>query len=99
MQIKNVLAEARPTDVDGEPTRVFSAEHLVALALETGRGKDMARILQFLDAGVLDADKLHAILSRHGLGAWSWEGNRCGMPWRDALSGGWPHGAVRSLAG
>lgn len=64
---EEALAEARPADVDGEPTRVFSAEHLVAIALETGRGKDMARILQFLDAGVLDADKLEAILARHGL--------------------------------
>jgi hypothetical protein len=66
---EEALAEAQPTDVDGEPTRVFSAEHLVAIALETGRGKDMARILQFLDAGVLDADKLQAILARHGLAA------------------------------
>jgi len=44
--------------VDGEPTRVSSAGYLVAIALETGRAKDMARIHQFVDAGVLDADKL-----------------------------------------
>lgn len=65
--VEEALSDARPADVDGVPTRVFSAEHLVAIALETGRGKDMARILQFLDAGVLDVDKLEAILARHGL--------------------------------
>jgi hypothetical protein len=69
---EEALSEARPADVDGEPTRVFSAEHLVAIALETGRGKDMARILQFFDAGVLDVDKLEIILARHGLMA-RWE--------------------------
>ena len=66
---EEALSEARTTDVDGEPTRVFFAEHLVAIALETGRGKDMARILQFVEAGVLDADRLEAILVRHGLAA------------------------------
>jgi hypothetical protein len=64
---EEALAEACATDADGEPTRVFSAEHLVAIALETGRAKDMARILQFVDAGVLDADKLDGILAHHGL--------------------------------
>jgi len=55
---EEALAEACATDVDGEPTRVSSAGYLVAIALETGRAKDMARIHQFVDAGVLDADKL-----------------------------------------
>ncbi len=64
---EEALAEARATDVDGEPTRVFSAEHLVAIALETGRAKDLVRILQFIEAGVLDADMLDGILARHNL--------------------------------
>jgi hypothetical protein len=33
----------------------------------TGRAKDMARILQFVDAGVLDAARLDGIPARHGL--------------------------------
>jgi hypothetical protein len=64
---EEALAEARETEVDGEPTRVFSAEHLAALALRTGRAKDKARLLQFIEAGALDADRLQAILRRHGL--------------------------------
>jgi hypothetical protein len=46
---------------------VLGAEHLVAIALETGRAKDFARIVQFLEQDAVDADKLNQILVRHGL--------------------------------
>jgi hypothetical protein len=64
-----VAAQPYPidTDLDGVPTRVMTAEHLTAIALETGRGKDHARILQFVESGTLDADRLDGILKRHGL--------------------------------
>ena len=45
----------------------MTAEHLVAIALKTGRGKDFSRILQFVESGILDIERLNAILSRHGL--------------------------------
>jgi len=46
-------------------------EHLAAIALQVGRGKDKARFLQFIEAGVLDADVFQAILERQQLaGAW-----------------------------
>jgi hypothetical protein len=64
---EEALAGARDTDVEGEPTRVFTAEHLAALALQAGRAKDKARLLQFIEAGALDPDQLQAILQRHGL--------------------------------
>ncbi len=66
------LAESVATQVEGEKTYVMSAEHLAAIALRTGRPKDFARLLQFLEAGVLDLDKLKLILNRHGL-APKWE--------------------------
>ena len=50
----------------------MTAEHLVALALQLGRPKDFTRILQFIEAGVLDANKLDQVLRRHGLLA-KWE--------------------------
>jgi len=51
---------------------VLTAEHLAAIALQTGRAKNKARLLQFLKAGVLDMDHFHAILARYGLtAAWS----------------------------
>lgn len=43
------IAEAVAATVEGVGTRVMSAEHLVALALRTGRPKDHARIVQFVE--------------------------------------------------
>lgn len=64
---EEAVAEAVDTEVEGTPTRVMTAEHLVAIALRLGRAKDHARILQFIEAGVLDTRKLDSILTRHGL--------------------------------
>ncbi len=69
--LQEALAAAMEKDVDGTPARVFTAEHIAAIALDTGRAKDKARVLQFIEAGVLDLDRLHRILGRHGLsGRW-----------------------------
>jgi len=68
---EEALAEAMETDIEGTFVRVFSAEHLAALALHAGRAKDKARLLQFLESGILDESKFEAIILRHGLGeAW-----------------------------
>ncbi len=61
------LAEAVQAQVEGVPTWVMTAEHLVAIALQTGRAKDHARILQFLEQNAIDTGKLKSILARHGL--------------------------------
>jgi len=63
----DALAAAVTTDVEGEPTRVMSAEHLVALALRNGRNKDHLRILAFLESDRLDRQRLDAILLKAGL--------------------------------
>ena len=49
------------------PVRVFSAEHLAAIALEVGRAKDKARLLHFHEAGVLEKERFHSILERNHL--------------------------------
>jgi hypothetical protein len=68
---QEALAQAVDTELEGVRTWVLGAEYLVAIALETGRAKDYARILQFLEQDALDADKLNRILVRHGLvGKW-----------------------------
>ena len=64
---EEALQQAVETEVEGVRTWVITAEHLVAMALKIARAKDFARILQFVEAGVLDADKLDPILKRHGL--------------------------------
>ncbi len=64
---KEALDEAVQTEVEGVRTWVMTAEHLLAIALRTGRSKDHARILQFLESEALDQDKLQGILVRHKL--------------------------------
>jgi hypothetical protein len=61
------LGKAVPIQVEGVPTTyVSSSEHLVALALQTGRAKDYARIVQFVEQEVVDPEQLNRILMRHG---------------------------------
>ncbi|MBN1893128.1 hypothetical protein JW906_01485 [bacterium] len=65
------LADAVTVNVENIPARVFTAEHLAAMALQTGRAKDKARLLQFIEAGVLESRRFEAVLARHGLtGKW-----------------------------
>jgi hypothetical protein len=65
--LAEALREAVESDVAGTRARVFTAEHLAAIALQTGRAKDKARLLQFIEAGALDAGRFQDVLSRHGL--------------------------------
>jgi len=75
--IEEALELAVQTEVEGVYTWVMTAEHLVAIALQTGRTKDFSRILQFVESGTLISDKLDSILSRHGLLAkWEQFGNK-----------------------
>jgi hypothetical protein len=50
-------------------TRILTAEHLMATALNIGRPKDHIRVNQFIAGGVFDAARLCAVLERHGLKA------------------------------
>jgi hypothetical protein len=61
------LLQALGTTFQGVKTWVMTAEHLMAIALRTGRGKDLIRIDQFLNSKVFDDGKLGQILARHGL--------------------------------
>ncbi len=70
--IEEALRDAVMMDVEGAPARVFTAEHLAAIALQTGRAKDKARLLQFIEAGALDSTRFHAIVKKHGLQA-AWQ--------------------------
>ena len=65
--VEEALKKSVERDVEGTAVRVFTAEHLAAIALQTGRAKDKARLLQFIEAGALDAVRFQSILARHGL--------------------------------
>jgi DNA-binding Lrp family transcriptional regulator len=65
--IEEALGRAVEVDIEGMPARVFTAEHLAAIALQTGRAKDKARLLQFIEARALDSSSFEAIVAKHGL--------------------------------
>jgi hypothetical protein len=66
---REAIVSAVPVTIEGVRTWVMLAEHLVAIALSTGRSKDHIRILQFMEQGAADQALLHSILERHGLTA------------------------------
>jgi hypothetical protein len=65
--IEEAVEQAREVEYLQIPVRVISAEHLVAIMLDTGRPKDYARIARFLELDVLDMASLTDILLRHNL--------------------------------
>jgi hypothetical protein len=68
---KEAVENALPTVIEDVETRVMSPEHLVAIALQTGRSKDYIRILQFVEHEAVDLAKLQNVLERHYLtGKW-----------------------------
>lgn len=67
--VQEALMEAQPVTIGDVPIRIFTKEHLMAICLETGRPKDLARLVQFVQEGEPDDEKLMAILDRHGLSA------------------------------
>jgi len=58
---------AATVDFDGEPVRVFLAEHLVAIMLQASRLKDLARVQMFLTQKAVDNEILKDIITRHNL--------------------------------
>ena len=70
--VAEAVRDAVTREADGLTTRVMTAEHLMAIALQTGRAKDHARLVMFVEAGIADMDRLREILARHSLlDAWA----------------------------
>ena len=66
------VREAVTRESAGLTTRVMTAEHLMAIALQTGRAKDHARLVMFVEAGVAEMNRFREILFRHSLlDAWT----------------------------
>jgi hypothetical protein len=61
------LDGAVQTKVGEVPTWVMSAEHLMAIALKTGRAKDFVRLELFIESKIYDEKKFKEILVRHDL--------------------------------
>ena len=67
--VDEALEQAVSVQVEGVAARVFTAEHLAAIALQTGRAKDKARLLQFIESGVVDSARFQDVIARHDLSA------------------------------
>ncbi|MBI4526273.1 MAG: hypothetical protein HY695_20945 [Deltaproteobacteria bacterium] len=65
--LMEALAEARETLYEQTPTRVLRAEHLAAIAVQTGREKDRQRVRLLREQAALDNNYLTGVLARHGL--------------------------------
>ena len=65
--LEEALAQARETTYETTPTRVLRAEHLLAIALQTGREKDRHRVRLQLEQAAIDTQYLSGVVSRHGL--------------------------------
>ena len=63
------LAQARKTMYEETPTRVLRAEHLAAIALQTGRDKDRQRVQMLREQASLDDNYLMDVLARYNLEA------------------------------
>ena len=64
---KESIEKAKDIIFSGIKTRVLSAEHLIAIALKVGRGKDFLKIDRMLEQAGVDQDKLEGILNKYDL--------------------------------
>jgi hypothetical protein len=65
--LKEALEQSVERDLEGVPMRIFSAEHLAAIAFELGRPKDKLRLPRFLEAKLFNESRFSEIIERHGL--------------------------------
>jgi hypothetical protein len=64
---QDAIVHARPRVFEGETGQVMSPEHLAAIALDTGRGKDKLRLIEFMNNGVLDMRAFEDLIQKFGL--------------------------------
>jgi len=66
---EEAIRNADKTELEGLPTRVFSAEYLIAIYLKIGDRKRLAMVDMLLEQHKkIDRNRLHDILERHSLG-------------------------------
>jgi hypothetical protein len=64
---EEAVAQAVDHKVGRTSTRVMRAEHLIAIALKTGRAKDHSRVAQLLEQASVDSARLTDLLRHHHL--------------------------------
>ena len=64
---EEAVKEALPLNYRGVATKLFRAEHIIAIAASVGRLKDLARIEQVMEQADIDNNLLETILKRYKL--------------------------------
>ena len=64
---EEAIAQARRVDYGGTHTFIFSAEHLGAELLRSGRLKDQVRVIDLIESKKMDLKVFRDIINRHGL--------------------------------
>jgi len=65
--LADALRHARAVTYADQPTHVFTAEYICAIALNTGRVKDYLRVSMFIDQEAVDMPALNAMVIQYGL--------------------------------
>lgn len=65
--VEEAVMEAQERRFEDIAVPVVSAEHLCAIALQTGRAKDYARVHAFVEASAVDTVLLQGLIARHAL--------------------------------
>jgi hypothetical protein len=66
--LEESLQEAYTKKYEGISTRVIRPEHLIAIALKTGRAKDRIRVRQLNEQAPMVNEYLYSVLDRYELG-------------------------------
>lgn len=78
---EEAVARAERVTFAGTQTFIFSAEHLAAELLRSGRLKDHVRVVALLESEQMDLKVFHDIVRRHGL-AEKWKEFTTRFTWR-----------------
>jgi len=65
--LEEAIREASDRQYERTPVRVLRPEHLIAIALQTCRPKDRARVALLVEQAQMDNDYLHSVLKRYRL--------------------------------
>jgi len=64
---EEAVTEARVVEYGHTPSLIFSAEHLAAELLRSGRPKDQTRVIDLIQSKKVDMDTFREIVQRHDL--------------------------------
>jgi hypothetical protein len=67
--LEEALAEGRETLYERTPTQMLRAEHLVAIAVQTGREKDRQRVHLLMEQALMNPEYLVGVLAHHSMEA------------------------------